>query len=160
MLENSERASCVDSQRYSYRTIAEGSDTLFLGQCPAINNFGAVAFSASELDPETSDLDDSVLRGAGGPLTMIADESDGFTSISGNPTIDDLGAAVRQLHGRRVAQQPRPRRVHRVRRRLHPRGGLHGPRRRVEMLNARGQVAVKVTFDDFSEAIVRATPRP
>jgi hypothetical protein len=29
-----------------------------------------------------------------------------------------------------------------------------------EMLNARGQVAVKVTFDDFSEAIVRATPRP
>jgi hypothetical protein len=27
------------------------------------------------------------------------------------------------------------------------------------MLNARGQVAVKVTFDDSSEAIVRATPR-
>jgi hypothetical protein len=29
-----------------------------------------------------------------------------------------------------------------------------------EMLNASGQVAAKVTFDDFSEAIIRATPGP
>lgn len=28
-----------------------------------------------------------------------------------------------------------------------------------EMLNARGQVAARVTFDDFSQAIIRATPR-
>ena len=39
---------------YTYRTIVEGSDTLFLGQCPAINNFGTMAFPASEFDPETS----------------------------------------------------------------------------------------------------------
>jgi hypothetical protein len=79
---------------YSYRTIAEGSDTLFLGQCPAINNFGAVAFPASEFDPETFNSEDKILRGSGGPLTTIADESDGFTSISGNPSINDFGAVA------------------------------------------------------------------
>jgi hypothetical protein len=79
---------------YSYRTIANGSDTLSLGSCPAINNFGAVAFSASEFDPETFNSEDKVLRGSGGPLTTIADESDGFTSISGNPSINDLGAVA------------------------------------------------------------------
>jgi hypothetical protein len=79
---------------YSYRTIAEGSDTLFLDQCPAINNFGTVAFPASEFDPETFNTDDKILRGSGGPLTTIADESDGFTSISGNPSINDLGAVA------------------------------------------------------------------
>jgi hypothetical protein len=72
LLENSERASCVDSQRYSYRTIAEGRDTLFLSQCPAINNFGTVSFPASEFDPATENLEDKILRGAGGPLTTIA----------------------------------------------------------------------------------------
>ena len=77
---------------YSFRTIADGSDTLFLGQCPAINNLGAVAFAASEVDPETSDSEDKILRGSGGALTTIADESDGFTSISGNPSINDFGA--------------------------------------------------------------------
>lgn len=50
---------------YSYGTIANGSDTLFLGQCPAINNFGAVAFSASRFDPETFDSEDLILRGSG-----------------------------------------------------------------------------------------------
>ncbi|HEV2874619.1 MAG TPA: choice-of-anchor tandem repeat NxxGxxAF-containing protein [Thermoleophilaceae bacterium] len=79
---------------YSYRTIADSSDTLFLGQCPAINNFGAVAFPASEFDPETFDSEDEILRGSGGPLTTIAEESDGFTSISGNPSINDLGAVA------------------------------------------------------------------
>ena len=79
---------------YSYRTIAEGSDTLSLGQCPAINNFGAVAFPASEFNAETSNFEDRILRGSGGPLTTIADESDGFTSISGNPSINDLGAVA------------------------------------------------------------------
>jgi len=29
-----------------------------------------------------------------------------------------------------------------------------------EMLNASGQVAARVTFDNFSEAIIRATPGP
>jgi hypothetical protein len=29
-----------------------------------------------------------------------------------------------------------------------------------EMLNIRGQVAVKVTFEDSTETIIRATPRP
>jgi hypothetical protein len=47
---------------YSYTTIAEGSDALFLGQCPAINNFGAVALSASEFDPETSNSENKILR--------------------------------------------------------------------------------------------------
>jgi len=28
-----------------------------------------------------------------------------------------------------------------------------------EMLNAAGQAAARVTFDDFSQAIIRATPR-
>jgi hypothetical protein len=79
---------------YSYTTIAESSETLSLGQCPAINNFGAVAFSASEFDPETSNSEDKILRGSGGSLTTIADESDGFTSISGNPSINDFGAAA------------------------------------------------------------------
>jgi hypothetical protein len=79
---------------YSYRTIASSSDpaTLSLGQCPAINNFGAVAFSTSEFDPETGS-EDKVLRGSGGPLTTIADGSD-FSSISGNPSINDLGAVA------------------------------------------------------------------
>jgi hypothetical protein len=79
---------------YSYRTIANGSDTLFLGQCPAINNLGAVAFPASEFDPETFNSEDLILRGSGGPLTTIADEDDGFTSISGSPSINDLGAVA------------------------------------------------------------------
>jgi hypothetical protein len=79
---------------YSYTTIADGSDTLFLGQCPAINNFGAVAFAASEFDPETFNEEDVILRGSGGPLTTIADESDGFSSIFGNPSINDLGAVA------------------------------------------------------------------
>jgi len=79
---------------YSYTTIAAGSDTPFLGQCPAINNFGAVAFLATEVDPEASDSEDMVLRGSGGPLTTIADESDGFTSISGDPSINDFGAVA------------------------------------------------------------------
>jgi hypothetical protein len=79
---------------YSYTTIADGSDTLFLGQCPAINNLSAVAFAASEFDPETFNTEDVILRGSGGPHTTIADESDGFTSISGNPSINDLGAVA------------------------------------------------------------------
>jgi hypothetical protein len=79
---------------YSYMTIASGSETLFLGQCPAINNFGAVAFSASEFDPETFNFEDKILRGSGGPLATIADEGDGFTSIFGNPSINDLGAVA------------------------------------------------------------------
>jgi hypothetical protein len=79
---------------YSYRTIADGSDTLSLGPCPAINNFGVVAFAATEFDPETSDSEDMILRGSGGAPTTIADESDGFTSISGNPSINDLGAVA------------------------------------------------------------------
>ena len=36
--------------------------------------------------------EDKILRGSGGALTTIADESDGFTSISGNPSINDFGA--------------------------------------------------------------------
>ena len=79
---------------YTYRTIAEGSDTLFLGQCPAINNFGTVAFPASEFDPVTFNTEDKILRSAGGPLTTIAAESDGFTSIFGNPSINDFGAVA------------------------------------------------------------------
>jgi hypothetical protein len=79
---------------YSYRTIAEGSDTLFLGQCPAINNFGTVAFPASEFDPMTFNTEDKILRGSGGPLTTVAAESDGFSSIFGNPSINDLGAVA------------------------------------------------------------------
>ena len=82
------------SADYSYRTIAEGSNTTFLGGCPAINNFGAVAFAASEFDPEASDSEDMILRGSGGPLTTIADEGDGLDSISGNPSINDLGAVA------------------------------------------------------------------
>jgi hypothetical protein len=39
------------SADYSYRTIAEGSNTTFLGDCPATNNFGAVAFAASDSTP-------------------------------------------------------------------------------------------------------------
>ena len=61
---------------------------------PAINNFGAPAFSASEFDPETFNSEDKILRGSGGPLTTIADESDGFTSISGNASINDFGAVA------------------------------------------------------------------
>ena len=79
---------------YSYRTIAASSDALSLGQCPAINNLGAVAFPASEFDPDTGDSQDLILRGSGGALTTIADEADGFTSISGNPSINDLGAVA------------------------------------------------------------------
>jgi hypothetical protein len=79
---------------YSHTTIAGGSETLSLGQCPAINNFGMVAFSASEFDPETFNSEDKILRGSGGPLTTIADEGDGFTSIFGNPSINDLGAVA------------------------------------------------------------------
>jgi hypothetical protein len=76
---------------YSYRTIADGSD---FGQCPAINNFGAVALTKTVFNEETFNNEDSVLRGSGGPLTTIADESDGFTSIFGNPSINDLGAVA------------------------------------------------------------------
>jgi hypothetical protein len=76
---------------YSYRTIAEGSS---FGQCPAINNLGAVAFRQTVFNEETFNDEDSVLRGSGGPLTTIADESDGFDSIVGNPSINDLGAVA------------------------------------------------------------------
>jgi hypothetical protein len=76
---------------YSYRTIAEGSE---FAQCAAINNFGAVAFVASSFDEETGNFEDSVRRGSGGPPTTIAAESDGFTSISGHPSINDLGAVA------------------------------------------------------------------
>jgi hypothetical protein len=76
---------------YSYRTIAEGSE---FGQCPAINNFGAVAFRQTVFNEETFNDEDSVMRGSGGSLTTIADESDGFTSIFGNPSINDLGAVA------------------------------------------------------------------
>jgi hypothetical protein len=55
---------------------------------------GPVAFPASELDPETENSQDEILRGSGGPLTTIADESDGFTSIFGSPSINDFGAVA------------------------------------------------------------------
>jgi len=80
---------------YSYTTIASGNDTLFLDGCPAINNFGAVAFSAVETDPETFDEQDKMLRGSGGALTTIADETNHpITSVIGNPSINDLGAVA------------------------------------------------------------------
>jgi hypothetical protein len=84
----------ASAEDYSYATIATGNENLSFGQCPAINNFGVVAFSASEFDPETSDTEDKILRGSGGRLTTIADESDGFDGISGNPSINDLGAVA------------------------------------------------------------------
>ena len=77
---------------YTYTTIANGSETRFLGSCPAINLRGQVAFTASDFDPETFDVNDSMLRGSGGALTTIAgEESDGLVAIVGNPSINIVG---------------------------------------------------------------------
>ena len=77
---------------YTYTTIANGSETRFLGGCPAINLLGQVAFTASDFDPETFEIKESMLRGSGGALTTIADEeSDGLVGIVGNPSINDVG---------------------------------------------------------------------
>src|SRR5918999_188901 len=80
---------------YSYRTLATGDGAnVFLGQCPAINNLGQVAFSVSETDPETFDEQDRIMRGSGGPLTESARaRSTGrrFDSFTADLSLNNLG---------------------------------------------------------------------
>ncbi len=79
---------------YRYATIASSSETLSLGSCPAINNRGAVAFTATSFDPRTGQSQDRMLRGSGGPLTTIAGPRDGIEAIPGNPSINGSGAVA------------------------------------------------------------------
>ena len=79
---------------YRYTTIADGGPARTLGQCPAINELGQVAFIASDLDPETFDTEDIVLRGAGGRVTTIAREGEALDAIVGNPSINVRGAVA------------------------------------------------------------------
>ena len=51
---------------YRYTTIADGGPVRTLGQCPAINALGQVAFIASDLDPETFDTEDIVCAALAG----------------------------------------------------------------------------------------------
>lgn len=129
----------------------------------SLNNFGRVAFTAFD-DEFTRE---ALFTGRGGPLTEVANTLGEYPSFGfGGPSLNDLGRVAFQADlddftSTGVFTGPDPVADAVIRtgdtvdgKTVQSVGACR------EMLNARGQVAAKVTFEDFSEAVIRATPRP
>ena len=129
----------------------------------SLNNLGRVAFTAFD-DEFTKE---AVLTGRGGPLTEVANTLGDYSSFGfRGPSLNDFGRVAFQADlddfvssgvftGPNAATDAVIRTGDTV-------GGktVQSVSACREMLNARGQVAAKVTFEDSSEAIIRATPLP
>src|SRR5918999_1290587 len=78
---------------YSYRTIATGDGAnVFLGQCPALNNLGQVAFTG-ELNDALSDQ--GLFEGSGGPVaTRYLASTSQFSGSISPPSLNDLEQAA------------------------------------------------------------------
>lgn len=128
----------------------------------SLNNLGRVAFTAFDDDFTR----EALFTGRGGALTEVANTLGDYSSFGfGGPSLNDLGRVAFQadlddLVSSGVFTGPNP-----VSDAVIRTGDTIAGRTVQsvsacrEMLNIRGQVAAKVTFEDFTEAIIRATPR-
>jgi hypothetical protein len=129
----------------------------------SVRGGGRVAFTA--FDDEFTRV--ALFTGRGGALTEVANRLGDISSFGfGGPSLNDLGRVAFQADlddvttsGVFTGPNPASDAVVRTGDTVAGRTVQSVSACR-EMLNARGQVAAKVTFDDSSEAIVRATPRP
>ena len=148
----------------SFTTIADATGELqSFNDRTSLNNFGSVAFTAFD-DEFTRE---ALFTGRGGALTEVANTLGEYSPFGfRGPSLNDLGRVAFQADLDDFVSSGVFTGPDAVSDSVIRTGDAIGGKRVQsvtacrEMLNARGQVAVKVTFEDFSEATIRATPRP
>jgi len=102
------------SARYRFTTVLDSADGLLPTSCPAINTLGTVAVVAD--DPALGIEKLVTKRGATDAPVVVADTArvanfpafcdNGFSSITSNPSINELGEVAFQGNIRRLSTQP------------------------------------------------------